>query len=75
MSKEYWDNHELVREYGRNGDWRLVEILDTQWHEDYFKGEPFAVRNCCGENWATFATLREAEYCLSVIGELYEKGK
>ena len=48
MASEYWDNHEYVREHAYKGIGgrlcRLVQILRTQWNEDYFKTTPFAVR-------------------------------
>lgn len=67
---EYWDGHEYVREHaytvilGRTC--RIVEILRTQWDEDYFKEKPFAVR-INEEDFDTFATLEEARECFNNI--------
>lgn len=72
---EYWDGHEYVREYAYKGIGgricRLVEILRTQWNEDYFKAKPFAVR-ISGEDFDTFATLDEARECFDNIGKYYD---
>ena len=65
---EYWDGHEYVREHGRKGRYRLLEILRNQWKEDYFKDKPFVVR-VCGENYAHYATIEEAWDCLIAVGE------
>ena len=67
MASEYWDGHEYVREHARRTTGsrylvRLVEVLATQWNEDYFKGRPFAVR-LNKEDYDTFATLDEARKC------------
>lgn len=80
MASEYWDKHEYVREHARRTTAglshghtalvRLVEILRTQWDEDYFKAEPFAVR-LNGEDFYTFATLDEARKCFDNVEQLY----
>lgn len=80
MASEYWDKHEYVREHARRTTAglshghtalvRLVEILRTQWDEDYFKAEPFAVR-LNGEDFYTFATLDEARKCIDNVEQLY----
>lgn len=77
---EYWDGHEYVREHaqfvtaglshGHTALVRLVEILGTQWDEDYFKAKPFAVR-LNGEDFDTFSTLAEARECFDNITQLY----
>ena len=68
---EYWDGHEYVREHAiRTTETRvlvrLVEVMATQWNEDYFKAKPFAVR-LCGEDFATFATLDAARECFDNV--------
>lgn len=69
-TSEYWDGHEYVREHAQKeisgSICRLVEILRTQWDEDYFKDRPFAVR-LNGEDFDTFATLQEARECFDNI--------
>lgn len=69
-TNEYWDGHEYVREHAykeiSGSVCRLVEILRTQWDEDYFKDKPFAVR-VGGEDFDTFATLDEAQDCFDHI--------
>ena len=75
MASEYWDGHEYVREHARRTTRsrslvRLVEVIATQWNEDYFKGRPFAVR-LNGEDYDTFATLDAARECFDNIGKLY----
>lgn len=80
MASEYWFNHEYVREHARRTTnalqhgfptlVRLVEILRTQWDEDYFKSEPFAVR-LNGEDFDTFATLDKARKCFDNVEQLY----
>ena len=70
-TKEYWDNHEYVREYASKDGWRLIKILDTQWKEDYFKSEPYAVRHNSGENWDTFKTFEEAKKVFDSIEKHY----
>ena len=49
---------------------RLVEVIRTQWNEDYFKAAPFAVR-LNGEDFGTFATLDEARMCFDNVEKLY----
>lgn len=80
MSCEYWDGREYVREHARrtthtlrNGFQtfvRLVEVLETQWKENYFKDRPFIVR-LNGEDFDTFATLDEAWECFDNVEKLY----
>lgn len=75
MASEYWDGHEYVREHARRATRsrslvRLVEVIATQWNEDYFKGRPFAVR-LNGEDYDTFVTLDAARECFDNIGKLY----
>lgn len=78
-ARKYWDGHESVREHARritelsNGYAvivRLVEVLATQWNEDYFKDSPFAVR-LNGEDFGTFATLEEARECFDNVEKIY----
>ena len=74
MANEYWDGHEYVREYSRRTTGsgcivRLVEVIATQWNEDYFKGRPFAVR-LNGEDYDTFVTLDAARECFDNVGKL-----
>ena len=64
---EYWEGHEYVREIDRNCEWRLVEILANQFGETYWKDEPFAVRNCAGENYNTYDTVEKALIALANI--------
>ena len=80
MASEYWDNHEYVREHARRTTTRLqhgfptlvrlVEVIRTQWNEDYFKSAPFAVR-LNSEDFDTFATLDEARKCFDNVEEIY----
>lgn len=80
MASEYWDMHEYVREHARRTTnalqhgfptlVRLVEVIRTQWSEDYFKDKPFAVR-LNGEDFDTFATLDEARKCFDNVEKLY----
>lgn len=70
-TSKYWDGHEYVREYSRRTTGsgcivRLVEVIRTQWNEDYFNGRPFAVR-LNGEDYDTFATLDEARECFDNV--------
>ena len=80
MASEYWDKHEFVREHARRTTTklqhgfptlvRIVEVVRTQWDEDYFKAEPFVVR-LNGEDFGTFATLDEARKCFYDVEKLY----
>ena len=75
MAREYWEGHEYVREHARSTTGSrciiyLVEVLATQWNEDYFKGRPFAVR-LYGEDFGTFATLEEARECFDNVEKIY----
>ena len=75
MASEYWDGHEYVREHARRTTRsrylvRLVEVLATQWNEDYFNGRPFAVR-LNNEDYDTFVTLDAARECFDNVGKLY----
>lgn len=68
---EYWDGHEYVREYARRITEygvlvRLVEVIRTQWNEDYFMANPFSVR-LNGEEYYSFATLEEARECFDNV--------
>lgn len=70
-TSEYWDGHEYVREHARRTTEsralvRLVEVMATQWNEDYFKAKPFAVR-LFGEDFDTFATLDAARECFDNV--------
>ena len=77
---EVWEGHEYVREHARRTTRelqhgfptlvRLVEIVRTQWDEDYFKAKPFAVR-LNGEDFDTFATLEEARKCFDGVEKIY----
>ena len=74
-TSEYWAGHEYVREHARSKTEsrcliRLVEVLATQWNEDYFKNSPFAVR-LNGEDFGTFATLEEARECFDNVEKIY----
>lgn len=80
MASEYLDNYEYVREHERRTTTslqhgfptlvRLIEIMRTQWNEDYFNDKPFAGR-LNGEDFGTFATLDEARKCFDNVEELY----
>lgn len=75
MASKYWDGHEYVREHARRTTGsrslvRLVEVIRTQWNEDYFKDRPFAVR-LNGEDFDTFATLEEARECFNNVEKIY----
>ena len=70
-AREYWDGHEYVREYARRITEygvlvRLVEVIRTQWNEDYFMANPFSVR-LNGEEYYSFATLEEATECFDNV--------
>lgn len=70
-TSEYWDGHEYVREYSRRTTGsgcivRLVEVIRTQWNEDYFMSNPFSVR-FNGEEYYSFATLEEAQECFDNV--------
>ena len=78
-TREYWAGHEYVREHARRTTElshgyavivRLVEVLATQWNEDYFKGGPFSVR-LNGEDFDTFATLDDARKCFDNVEKIY----
>ena len=71
MASKYWDGHEYVREHARSKTEsrclvRLVEVIRTQWNEDYFMANPFSVR-LNGEEYYSFATLDEAQDCFDHI--------
>ena len=75
MARKYWAGHEYVREHARSKTEsrclvRLVEVLATQWNEDYFKDRPFAVR-LNGEDFDTFATLEKARECFDNVEKIY----
>ena len=77
MASKYWDGHAYVREHARRTTGsrslvRLVEVIRTQWNEDYFKYRPFAVR-LNGEDFDTFATLDAAQECFDKVGKLYNE--
>ena len=78
-TSEYWAGHEYVRDHARRVTElshgytvivRLVEILRTQWNEDYFEGSPFSVR-LNGEDFDTFATLDDARECFDNVEKIY----
>ena len=78
-AREYWSGHEYVREHARrttelshgySAIVSLVEVLRTQWNEDYFKDEPFAVR-LNGEGFGTFATFEKSRECFDNVDEIY----
>ena len=78
-AREYWEGHEYVREHQRRitelshgyaVTVRLVEILRTQWNEDYFRNSPFSVR-LNGEDFGTFSTLEEARECFDNVEKIY----
>ena len=76
-AREYWDGHEYVREHARSKTEsrclvRLVEVLATQWNEDYFNDRPFAVR-LNSEDFDTFATLDDARKCFDNVEKIYNK--
>ena len=80
-TRKYWAGHEYVREHARrtaelsNGHTvivRLVEILRTQWNEDYFEGRPFSVR-LNGEDFGTFRLLDDARKCFDNVEKIYNK--
>ena len=78
-AREYWAGHEYVHEHARRTTElshgyavivRLVEVLATQWNEDYFKGGPFSVR-LNGEDFGTFRLLEEARECFDNVEKIY----
>ncbi len=64
----FWLGHEFVRKHAKKGRYYLLEILRTQWNEDYFKDAPFVIR-ICDENYDEFKTLAEAQACLERLSE------
>ena len=78
-TRGYWAGHEYVREHAQRTTElshgytvivRLVEILRTQWNEDYFRNSPFSVR-LNGEDFGTFSTLEEARKCFDDVDKIY----
>lgn len=70
---EYWEGHEKVREYDKNGRWRLIEIIGEQYGDtDYWKDTPFRIRmNKGGEDWNEYKSLKDALTDWVQIDDLY----
>ena len=76
----WWDGHEYVREHARRTTTslqhgfptiiRLLEIIRTQWNEDYFKDNPFAVR-LNGEDFDRFDNLYNGRECFDNVEKIY----
>ena len=80
-TRKYWEGHEYVREHARRTTElshgyavivRLVEVLATQWNEDYFRNSPFSVR-LNGEDFGTFRLLDDARKCFDNVEKIYNR--